>query len=77
MTDCRLPFIKTYENGHREGLLMDMLPTLLETAGINDTVQFLLAKDNNPDGACETDCLLMSACLVQMKACQQHRKSLL
>ncbi|CAK0787221.1 hypothetical protein CVIRNUC_010437 [Coccomyxa viridis] len=46
----RLPFIKTYEDGHREGLLMDMLPKLLETAGINDTVNFLLAKDNNPDG---------------------------
>ena len=74
MTDCRLPFIKTHEDGHKEGLLMDMLPKLLETAGINDTVQFLLAKDNNPDGACEIECLLVSACSVQMEDRRQCSK---
>ena len=75
MPDRRLPFIKTYEDGHREGLLMDMLPKLLETAGINDTVDFLLAKDNNPDGECGKERLLESVSSGQVQDCQQRKIS--
>ncbi len=46
---------------------MDMLPKLLETAGINDTVNFLLAKDNNPDGECGIERLLYPSLLGKCK----------